>query len=117
MKLPALATAMCLTLSVIAYADRSENLSLSMKLLGQYQTGVFDDGAAEIVAHDENNQRIFVINAATATVDVLDINDPENPAKIGEIDVANLGGGVNSVAVHTNTVAVAIRQSVYRMRV
>ena len=58
------------------------------------------------------NQRIFVINAAAATVDVLDINDPENPAKIGEIDVSNLGGGVNSVAVYRNTIAVAIEADI-----
>ena len=112
MKIRALAMAACLPLVVNAHADSSRTFSLSMELIGQYQTGVFDDGAAEIVTHDPINQRIFVINAAAATVDVLDINDPENPEKMGEIDVSNLGGGVNSVAIYKNIVAVAVEADV-----
>jgi hypothetical protein len=98
-------------LSTNVQAGSYDNFSLSMEFIGQYQSGVFDDGAAEIVAHDARNQRVFVTNAAAATVDVLDIHDPENPEKtkdIGEIDVSNLGAGVNSVAVYKNIVAVAI---------
>jgi hypothetical protein len=41
-------------------------------------------------------------------VDVLDINDPANPSKIGQIDVSAIGAGVNSVAVYKDLVAVAI---------
>jgi DNA-binding beta-propeller fold protein YncE len=82
--------------------------SLSLNVVGEYKTGVFDLGAAEVVAHDTINQRIFVINAAAATVDVLDINDPTNPSKIGEIDVSELGAGINSVALYKGLVAVAI---------
>ncbi|MGD8581981.1 MAG: choice-of-anchor I family protein [Gammaproteobacteria bacterium] len=108
MKMHALAAALGLALATTAQALPTEKSSLSMEVIGQYQTGVFDDGAAEIVAHDALNQRIFVINAGAATVDVLDINDPENPQKIGEIDVTSLGDGVNSVAVNKHIVAVAI---------
>jgi 2',3'-cyclic-nucleotide 2'-phosphodiesterase/3'-nucleotidase/5'-nucleotidase len=112
MKLRALAAAIGLTLTVGVQAMPFDKSSLSLKVLSQYQTGVFDDGAAEIVAHDSKNQRIFVINASAATVDVLDINDPLNPARIGEIDVSDLGAGVNSVAIYKDLVAVAIEAEI-----
>jgi hypothetical protein len=108
MKMHALAAALGLALATNAQALPMKKSSLSMEVIGQYQTGVFDDGAAEIVAHDVLNQRIFVINAGAATVDVLDINDPKNPQKMGEIDVTSLGDGINSVAVYKHLVAVAI---------
>lgn len=106
-----LATATGLLLASGAQAMPFDQAALSLKVIGQYQTGVFDDGAAEIVTHDARNQRIFVINAAAATVDVLDINDPTNPGKMGEIDVSSIGAGVNSVAVYKNLVAVAVESS------
>jgi hypothetical protein len=102
------AAAIGLVLASSVQAMPFDKSSLSLSVIGEYKTGVFDDGAAEIVAHDSINQRIFVINAAAATVVVLDINDPANPTKIGEIDVSALGAGVNSVAVYKGLVAVAI---------
>lgn len=106
-----LATAIGLALATGAQAMPFDKSAVSLKVIGQYQTGVFDDSAAEIVAHDAGNQRIFVINAATATVDVIDIYDPTNPTKIGQIDVSGIGAGVNSIAVYKNLVAVAVESS------
>ena len=108
MKKHLLAAAIGLVLASGSQAVPLDKSALSLSVIGEYKTGVFDLGAAEIVAHDAANQRIFVINAAAATVDVLDINDPANPAKIGKIDVSALGAGVNSVAVYKGLVAVAI---------
>ena len=82
--------------------------SVTLEVLGTNRTGIFDEGAAEIVAHDARNQRIFKINADAATVDVLDINDPANPVNMGSIDASALGGGANSVAIYKDIVAVAI---------
>jgi hypothetical protein len=93
------------TAALAASPDKS---ALSLNVIGQYQTGVFDEAAAEIVAHDPRRQRLFVINAAAATVDVLDISDPATPSKITEIDASGLGAGINSVAVYNNLVAVAV---------
>jgi hypothetical protein len=106
-----LATAMGLVLASSAQAMPFDKSSLSLEAIGQYQTGAFDESAAEIVAHDARNQRIFVINAASATVDVLDINDPANPTKMGEIDVSGIGSGVNSVAIYKNLIAVAVESN------
>jgi hypothetical protein len=84
----------------------------SLEVLGTYRTGLFEQGAAEIVAHDPATQRVFVVNAAATTVDILDISDPSAPAKVATIDAAALGDGANSVAVSHGLVAVAIQADV-----
>ncbi|KPQ29855.1 MAG: hypothetical protein HLUCCX14_04300 [Marinobacter excellens HL-55] len=81
---------------------------IELNVLGTYASGVFDESAAEIVAHDPANQRLFVINANDKVVDVLDINDPEMPNLLGSIDATAEGGPANSVAVYGDIVAVAI---------
>jgi len=66
----------------------------------------FDEGGAEIVAHDSASQQLFVINADAGTIDVLDFSDPTSPTRTTQLDpVADVGGtvdGVNSVAVSSN---------------
>ena len=57
--------------------------SISLTPIGTYASGIFDAGGAEIVAHDARTQRLFVVNAQAATVDVLSIRDPSQPEKIG----------------------------------
>ncbi|WP_022949985.1 choice-of-anchor I family protein [Methylohalobius crimeensis] len=85
--------------------------SVSLEVLGTYASGIFDEGAAEIVAHDPRRQRLFVVNANDATVDVLDMRDPANPLKIGAIDAKDIGASANSVAVKGDLVAVAIENN------
>lgn len=87
---------------------------IELNVVGRYQSEgrVFDESAAEILAHDATNQRLFVINANAATVDVLDIRDPANPVLINTIDATREGASANSVAVHGDLVAVAIEAKV-----
>jgi len=108
MKFTKIAIALSMALSINTAAIAHNKTSLSMAVIGTYKTGVFDEGAAEIVAHDALNQRVFVINADAATVDVLDINDPTNPMLMGTIDASSIGKVANSVAVYKGLVAVAI---------
>jgi hypothetical protein len=85
---------------------------ISLTPLGTYETGVFDEGAAEIVVHDPKTQRVFVINADASVIDVLDISDPSNPNKLFDIDVtADVpeAAGINSVDVKKGLVAVAVQ--------
>ncbi len=83
--------------------------SVELSQLGRYVAPAeFDDGAAEITAYDPANFRVFVINSADATVDVLDITDPESPTLLDTIDASAFGAGANSVAVRDGMVAVAI---------
>jgi len=83
---------------------------IELNVVGSYQAEgeVFDESAAEIVAHDPSNQRLFVVNALASTIDVLDINDPAMPVKLSTIDATAEGAAANSVAVYGDLVAVAI---------
>jgi hypothetical protein len=101
----------CALIAPPAFADAGHHqpsYDVSLNLLGRYHAGKFAVGAAEIVAHDPKTQRLFVINAADVTVDVLDIHDPANPYRLASIDASGLGGSANSVAVKHGLVAVAI---------
>lgn len=83
---------------------------IQLRQAGTYQApgSVFDEGAAEIVAWDRANKRLFVINSNDVTVDVLDVSDVDNPTLLDTIDASAEGGSANSVAVYGNLVAVAI---------
>ena len=99
-----------LALLALAIFPVTAKAGLDLTAIGTYETGVFDGGASEIVAFDPETDRLFVINATDSVVDVLDVSDPTNPAKIFTIDVTNdigANGGVNSVDVKHGVVAVA----------
>lgn len=94
-------------------AGTSQTL-IELNVLGSYQPegDVFDQSAAEIVAHDPANQRLFVVNANASTVDVLDIQDPSQPMLLQTIDASAEGASANSIAVSGGLVAVAIEANV-----
>lgn len=105
-------TSAIIALSAPVYAKKPVNISLHE--LGSYHSGVFAEGAAEIVAYDRDTEQLFVINADANSVDVLDISDPTGPVKVNAIDVTAdlpLAGGVNSVAVHRGLVAIAVEHA------
>ena len=116
-----LATAVAASLSACSLsANAKQPKSITLTPLGTFETGKFDEGAAEIVAYDAAGQRLFVINAAASTVDVLNISDPTTPTLSNFIDVApdianafsgSESGGVNSVAVHEGLVAIAVENA------
>lgn len=81
-------------------------LTLSLEKIGSYDGAAL--GAAEITAYDAGSKRLFVVNGANGTVDVIDLSNPALPSKVSTISVGSLGAGVNSVAVHDGLVAVAI---------
>jgi 2',3'-cyclic-nucleotide 2'-phosphodiesterase (5'-nucleotidase family) len=88
--------------------------AIQLSVLGTFETGLFDEGAQEIAAHDPETQRLFVTNAADASLDILDIADPAQPTLLDRLDLQALLGsqhiavGPNSVAVRDGIVAVAV---------
>ena len=92
-------------------AGTSETL-VDMTLIGRYSSGVFNRGAAEIVAYDPASKRLFVVNASAVTVDVLNLSNPANPVLLGTINAQAEGGVANSVAVRNGVVAIAIEATV-----
>ncbi len=100
-------TLIALGLAVVL-TDAALAKGIVLTKVGTYATGLFAEGGAEIVAHDPATQRLFLIKAVAAEVDVLDIREPWAPRKVATIDLSPYGGGVNSVAVHGGVVAMAV---------
>lgn len=103
--------------------------SLQASLIGRYQSEIYGLSAAEIVDFHPQSQQIFVINAQSGKVDVLDGSELSgdnavqgagalalnNVQKITEIDVAadlklTRLGGVNSLSIFNDLLAVAIER-------
>ena len=81
--------------------------SLTLSKIGGFGSSLL--GASEITAFDSKSKRLFVVNGANGSLDVVDLADPSNPKVIQTISTAAFGGGVfNSVAVFDGLVAVAI---------
>jgi len=91
--------------SGFAFGDNGE---ISLDFISRYETGVFDEGATEIVGYDKFSQRLFVTNGNDGTVDVLDFSDPTTPTFLFAIDVSDFGSGANSVAVRDGVIAAAV---------
>ena len=84
---------------------------ISLSRLGSYETGVFEESAAEIPAYDAASKRIFVVNAKKGVIDVLDASNPEKPIHIGELSAREhlANSEVNSVSVKNGIVALAVQ--------
>ena len=103
--------------SIIQPAVEPTPINLSMeKIAGYVHTGGL--GAAEISAYDPLSRRLFVINGAQASVDVLSMTSTGSGASatlsvslIGSLTSAQFGanlGGINSVAIYNGIVALAV---------
>ncbi|WP_368499713.1 choice-of-anchor I family protein [Herbiconiux sp. A18JL235] len=82
---------------------------LSLNPVGSYETGVFDESAAEIVQFHAATKRAFVVNAQAGVVEVLDLSDPSAPVKLFDVvtaGVASADGSTVSPDAVANSVAV-----------
>ncbi|WP_454084462.1 choice-of-anchor I family protein [Georgenia sp. Marseille-Q6866] len=94
----------------------ADDAAFELTAIGTYESGVFDKSAAEIVTFHAPTQRLFVVNAAAATVDVLDLTDPANPVLLHRIQTPGTtaadgstvteGAVANSVAVRADGLGV-----------
>lgn len=77
--------------------------------IGSYETGQYDESAAEIVDFDATRQRAFVVNSQSGKVDVLNLADPANPTKEFSLGLSGSQiGDYNSVSIHGDIMAAAI---------
>lgn len=98
------------SLLTLAAFSCSLSAQVSLERLGSYESGVFDESAAEISAYHAPTQRLFVVNGDVNGIDVLDLSDLTTPTLVQQIDLSSVGDGVQSVAVsrRLKTVAVAV---------
>ncbi|ACP33232.1 choice-of-anchor I family protein [Corynebacterium aurimucosum] len=83
--------------------------SLKLTPVGTYESEVYAESAAEIVAFHPASKRILTVNAHAGQIDILDASDPAKPTLIGSIS-AGKGKEINSVAVRPDGLAVAAVQ-------
>ena len=79
--------------SALSFMSTAQRLTVS-------DAGRYSDGrtaACEISTYDATNKRLFVTNAASDSIDIIDLTILNSPQKIGGINVLNYGGGINSV--------------------
>ncbi|MDE0959847.1 MAG: choice-of-anchor I family protein [Planctomycetota bacterium] len=67
--------------------------------LGTHHSGVFEGSASEIVAHDPRSDRIFVTNASTGNLDILQLNPTGTLSLIGFV---NTIGAASHVRIWDN---------------
>jgi DNA-binding beta-propeller fold protein YncE len=103
--------------------DASRN-TISLSLVGRYESGQFAQSAAEIVSYDPSTKQAFVVNALSGEIDVLDVSAVSSPHKTSSLKLANdiknalasvtdvsQLGAANSVSVHNGIVAVAVESN------
>lgn len=86
----------------------ADDAALSLTPLGSYESGVFDESAAEIVAYHAATKRLFVVNALLGAVDVLDVSDATAPKKLFTIAA---DGVANSVAIRPDGLGIIALES------
>lgn len=100
------------TLALISLFHISISNTIELTPIGRYDSGVFDGGGAEISAYDAESQNLFVINSAHKTIDIVDISDPTSPTFTSALEVQDLGGKLNSIALKDGLIAAAIEGKV-----
>ena len=83
--------------------------TVTFRPVGGYTHGGFDESASEINAYHPASKRSFVVNAQNGKIDVLDMTDVTNPTFVQALDASDLGGAVNSVAIHDDVMALAVQ--------
>ena len=98
---------------------------LTSSLIARYESGIFDESAAEIVGFHSASQQIFVVNANSGQIDVIDASPISEASPAAQpITLNNLSlttrlelnsrlpdvelGAANSLSIHNDLLAVAI---------
>ena len=108
----AVAMVLCLAVPANGHWRPWKKRTIELERIGRYSSGLFAVGAAEISAYDPFSRRLFLVNAANSSIDVLSLTDPTKPELKFSIDVTPYGDQANSVAVHGRVVAAAIQANV-----
>jgi len=82
-------------------------LDLWLEPAGTYRTGLFDDRGAQILDYHAASRRLFITNGGDKTIDVVSIQDVDNPQLLFKIalDEAPLSVGVHP---YREMIAVAV---------
>ena len=105
-------------LAALVACGGSDAVEQTPVALGLVKLGGFThqggEGSAEITAYDAASKKLFVVNGALASLDVLDLTNPAQPTLLKTVTMASLwagAGAANSVAIHQGMVALAVQAS------
>ncbi|MGF7215728.1 hypothetical protein GGR92_001868 [Spirosoma lacussanchae] len=83
--------------------------ALTLQLLTSYRNPTA--GSSEIVAYEKTSKRLFIANSVANRIDVVNFANPSAPVALTSINVAALGGSINSVATRDGLIAAAIENT------
>lgn len=100
--------------------SESESSLSGLTLVGRYiADSPFDSSAAEIVDYDDCHDQLLVVNAQSKRVDVLQLDDTQQPSLKTSLDLKAAGelagieiGAANSVSTSSGLIAVAIENQI-----
>lgn len=92
-------------LVVVLFAGQASALELSLEPVGTYATGIFDDKGAQILDYHAPSKRLFITNGADETIDVVSIEQVDDPQLVYQIP---FDGAPLSVAVHPTQELIAV---------
>lgn len=95
----------------LAPLDQTPEPPITLRRLSSFAPASrgFNLGAAEIVAHDPERQRLFVVNGQTSAIDIVSVSQPVTPTLVSSISIVpTYGSGLQSVTVRNGLVAVAV---------
>src|SRR5699024_10400820 len=76
-------------------SDAIDDAPFDLTVAGTFETGVFDEGASEIV--QAYGDRLFSVSAAAGSVFAIDMSDPAAMTELYQVGA--VGGVANSVAI------------------
>ena len=103
--------------------DDGTDQSIALAKIGSFRnpSAGFDEAAAESVAFDPATRQLYIVNAQSETVDIVDLSSPSSPVLSSTLDVsgdvaaarsdvasASDLGPANSISVSNGVLAVAI---------
>ncbi|AYA74659.1 Ig domain-containing protein [Bacillus sp. Y1] len=109
---------------------QEESVNGKLSYIGNYQTGMSnkDGGIAEIVKYNKDNQKMYLVNGAAQSVDIVSIanmtSNKKTEFKIDtRLDIAAMGqahgfasGDITSIDINTNEkiIAIAVQGATYK---
>ncbi|MCM3601761.1 choice-of-anchor I family protein [Robertmurraya korlensis] len=107
-----------------------ESVNGKLSYIGNYQTGMSnkDGGIAEIVKYNKDNQKMYLVNGAAQSVDIVSIADITSNKKTEfkidtRLDITAMGqaygfasGDITSIDINTNEkiIAIAVQGATYK---
>ena len=91
------------TFLVSFLATSATAATLNLEPIGSFSTGIFDDEAAFISAFDPFTSNLFVTNRSNQSIDILNLSNPTNPFKIGEVNIPDLNPDLFGNVLHVRS--------------